>query len=181
MLEQRKLVIPAAHPVLTRKRGNPNGGRPIPPAPALPTEFELRISQLQLTAEMYTSSAALRNWCERNRNRWYVPEWLLEEWGITVDPTFSAVARPNHAESPTQPPLNPPRPGAYNLATTLHNHAEVPMPQYEFYCHACKKTFTKILTLVDYEAGGVVCLHCGSQKVEQCWSVFSVITSRKSA
>jgi hypothetical protein len=22
------------------------------------------------------------------------------------------------------------------------------MPQYEFYCHACKKTFTKILTLV---------------------------------
>jgi putative FmdB family regulatory protein len=55
------------------------------------------------------------------------------------------------------------------------------MPQYEFYCHACRKTFTKILTLVDYEEGGVVCPHCGSQKVEQCWSVFSVITSRKSA
>ena len=55
------------------------------------------------------------------------------------------------------------------------------MPQYEFYCHACKKTFTKIRTLVDYEAGGVVCSHCGSQKVEQSWSVFSVITSRKSA
>jgi putative FmdB family regulatory protein len=54
------------------------------------------------------------------------------------------------------------------------------MPQYEFYCHACKKTFSKILTLVDYEAGGVVCPHCGSQKVEQSWSVFSVITSRKS-
>ena len=61
------------------------------------------------------------------------------------------------------------------------NHAEVPMPQYEFYCHACKKTFTKILTLIDYEAGGVVCPHCRSQKVEQSWSVFSVITSRKSA
>jgi putative FmdB family regulatory protein len=77
--------------------------------------------------------------------------------------------------------LGPPRPGAYNLGTTRHNHAEVPMPQYEFYCNACKKTFTKILTLVDYEAGGVVCPHCRSQKVEQCWSVFSVITSKKSA
>ena len=54
------------------------------------------------------------------------------------------------------------------------------MPQYEFYCHACKKTFTKILTLVDYEASGVVCPHCGSQ-VEQCRSVFSAITSRKSS
>src|ERR1700704_1828210 len=54
-------------------------------------------------------------------------------------------------------------------------------PHYEFYCHACKKTFSKILTLVDYEEGGVVCPHCGSHKVEQCWSVLSVVTSRKSA
>ena len=43
------------------------------------------------------------------------------------------------------------------------------MPHYEFYCHACRKTFTKILTLVAYEEGGVVCPHCGSHKVEQCW------------
>jgi putative FmdB family regulatory protein len=55
------------------------------------------------------------------------------------------------------------------------------MPHYEFYCNACKKAFTKTLTLVDYEEGGVVCPHCGSHKVEQCWSVSSVITSRKSA
>ncbi len=55
------------------------------------------------------------------------------------------------------------------------------MPYYEFYCPACKKTFSKILTFVDYEEGGVVCSHCGSHKVEQCWSVFSVITSRTSA
>ena len=76
---------------LTRKRGNPNWGRPIPPAPALPTEFELRVRQLRLTAEIYTSSAALHNWCEQNKNRCYVPEWLLEEWHITVDPNISAV------------------------------------------------------------------------------------------
>ena len=55
------------------------------------------------------------------------------------------------------------------------------MPHYEFFCHACKKTFTKILTFVDYEEGGVVCTHCGSHDVEQPWSAFSVITSEKSA
>jgi hypothetical protein len=36
--------------------------------------------------------AELRTWCAQNRNRYYVPEWLLEEWSITVDPTFSAAA-----------------------------------------------------------------------------------------
>ena len=78
-------------PAMTRKRGNPNWGRHIPPAPALPTEFELRVAQLQLTTEMYTSSAALQAWCEQNRNRRYIPEWLLEEWCITVD-TYSGAA-----------------------------------------------------------------------------------------
>ncbi len=78
------VVLPAAK----RKRGNPNWGRPIPVVPALPTEFELRVRQLHLTAGMYASSRELRAWCERNRNRCYVPEWLLKEWGIAVDPTF---------------------------------------------------------------------------------------------
>ncbi len=76
----------------TRKCGNPNWGRPIPPAPALATEFELRVRQLHLRAEMYTSSAELHNWCERNRNQRYVPEWLLAEWDITVELNFSAAA-----------------------------------------------------------------------------------------
>jgi hypothetical protein len=75
---------------LARKRGNPNWGRPLPSGPAVATEFELRVNQLQLTAELYTSSAELRAWCERNRNRCYVPEWLLKEWDITVDPSSAA-------------------------------------------------------------------------------------------
>ena len=75
-----------------RKRGNPNWGRPIPSTPILATEFEMQVRQLQLTAGMYRSSDELRTWCERNRNRCYVPEWLLEEWGITVDINFSEVA-----------------------------------------------------------------------------------------
>src|SRR5713101_5898186 len=97
------MAIPVALQATTRKCGNPNWGRPIPPAPALPTEFELLVRQLQLTAGTYTSSLELRVWCEQNRNRCYIPEWLLEEWLITVDPTFSAVARPNRVESATQP------------------------------------------------------------------------------
>ena len=85
------MAIPAL-PVLNRKRGNPNWGRPIPRAPALATEFELQVTQLQLTAEMYTSSRELRIWCDRNRNRVYIPEWLLEKWDITVDAIFSGTA-----------------------------------------------------------------------------------------
>jgi len=74
-----------------------------------------------------------------------------------------------------------PHPGAYNLATTFHNHAEVPMPHYEFFCHACKKVFSKVLSLAEYEKGGAICPRCGSKKVEQTWSAFYAITSRKSA
>jgi hypothetical protein len=42
---------------------------------------------------MYAASRGLRLWwCERNRNRVYVPEWLLEEWGIAVDGIFDRTA-----------------------------------------------------------------------------------------
>jgi len=90
------MVIPVALPTAKRKRGNPNWGRPIAPLLALPTGFEMRVRQLRLTAGMYTSSAELRAWCERNRNRVYIPEWLLEEWGITVDAIFGGVTRPRN-------------------------------------------------------------------------------------
>ena len=86
------MPTPATFPEPKRKRGNPNWGHPIPPAPALATEFELRARQLQLTAETYLYSRELRAWCKQNRNRVYVPEWLLKEWGITVDVTFNAAA-----------------------------------------------------------------------------------------
>ncbi len=86
------MAIPVALPAAKRKRGNPNWGRPIQPSLALPTEFEMRVRQLQLTKETYSSSRELLSWCERNRNRVYIPEWLLKEWGITVDLNFGAVA-----------------------------------------------------------------------------------------
>lgn len=55
------------------------------------------------------------------------------------------------------------------------------MPHYEFACHNCKKHFSKILSLVDYEEGEVVCPNCGSKEVEQCGSAFTALASKKSA
>ena len=86
------MAIPFAFTAAKRRRGNPNWGRPIPPTLALATQFELRVRKLQLTPETYNPSAQLRIWCEQNRNRVYVPEWLLQEWGMSVDPMFSDAA-----------------------------------------------------------------------------------------
>jgi hypothetical protein len=77
---------------MIRKRGNPNWGRPFRPATTLSTEFEMQVSQLHLTPEHYAVSAELRKWCEKNRNRCYIPEWLLKAWDIPVNPYFSGAA-----------------------------------------------------------------------------------------
>ena len=86
------MTKPATIRVAHRKRGNPNWGKSFRPGPVLATEFELQVRQLQLTAEMYTSSPELRAWCERNRDRYYIPEWLLKEWDISVDTDISGAA-----------------------------------------------------------------------------------------
>jgi len=80
--------------LMFRKRGNPNWGRPMPSARGLATAtaFEMQVRQLQLTPENYVFSDQLREWCERNRNRFYIPEWLLKAWDIPVNPDFSGVA-----------------------------------------------------------------------------------------
>ena len=72
-----------------RKRGNPDWGKPPQAVPNTPTEFELQARRLGLTKQTYAASAELRIWCERNKNRCYVPEWLLAEWAITVEPNVS--------------------------------------------------------------------------------------------
>ena len=77
---------------MPNKRGNPNWGRLMPPASILRTEFELQVRQLRLTVETCVFSAELRRWCERNRNRFYIPEWLLDEWGFSVDANLSGPA-----------------------------------------------------------------------------------------
>jgi putative FmdB family regulatory protein len=54
------------------------------------------------------------------------------------------------------------------------------MPHYEFFCNACQKTFSKILTISEHEKE-IACPHCGSKSIEQRWSAFSAVTSKKSA
>jgi putative FmdB family regulatory protein len=53
------------------------------------------------------------------------------------------------------------------------------MPEYDFYCHACNRPFSKTLTPAEYEEGSVSCPHCGSEEVEQRW--FYAAEARHSA
>ena len=78
---------------MAKRRGNPNWGRVMPPAPILATEFEERVQRLGLsTRNEYVLSTALKHWCSDNRNRVYVPEWLLNAWGIKVNLDYGSVA-----------------------------------------------------------------------------------------
>jgi putative FmdB family regulatory protein len=67
------------------------------------------------------------------------------------------------------------------FSIAIRRWGEVYMPHYEFVCNACKKTFSKILTISEHDAERTACPHCGSHEVEQRWSAFSAITSKKSA
>jgi len=64
----------------------------MPPVSILCTEFELQVKQLRLIPEQYVISAELRIWCERNRNTFYIPEWLLDEWEIRVNADLTGAA-----------------------------------------------------------------------------------------
>ena len=74
------------------KRGNPNWGRSGPFPPAIATAFETQVKQLRLTPDQYIASARLRKWCQENRNHYYIPEWLLDEWGLRADADLSGAA-----------------------------------------------------------------------------------------
>jgi len=54
------------------------------------------------------------------------------------------------------------------------------MPQYEYLCKKCNKTFSTIMTLSEYEKGKVACPKCKSKKVEQQVASFFTVTSKKS-
>jgi len=54
------------------------------------------------------------------------------------------------------------------------------MPQYEYACKECKKTFSLIMTLAEYDKGNVACPKCKSKKVEQKFAPFFAVTSKKS-
>lgn len=72
-----------------RKRGNPNWGKPHLPVLAFPTAFDEQARKLGLNEQNCVASEELRRWCERNKDRCYIPEWLLKRWQISVDPNVS--------------------------------------------------------------------------------------------
>jgi len=76
------------------RRGNPNWGHPLPPVTASATEFERLVKQLRLTPQSYGDSVELKRWCQRNKNRCYIPERLLQEWGIEVEFSYGTDPAP---------------------------------------------------------------------------------------
>jgi hypothetical protein len=72
-----------------RERGNPNSGKPAPHAPYVATAFEEQVRKFGLTEQTCVASEELRRWCEHNKDRCYIPEWLLKRWQISVDPNVS--------------------------------------------------------------------------------------------
>ncbi len=72
-------------------RGNPNWSKPYIPVPLLRTEFEQQVEKLGLRPGEYQASPQLENWCRRNANSHYVPEYLLKLWGIHVNESWGAI------------------------------------------------------------------------------------------
>ena len=54
------------------------------------------------------------------------------------------------------------------------------MPSYEYICKECKKRFTLILSISEYEKARPACPKCKSKKVEQVPATFFAVTSKKS-
>ena len=67
------------------KKSHWASGRPAENEPQGPTGFEEELVRLGLDEHSCVASNELRRWCERNKDRYYIPEWLLKEWGISVN------------------------------------------------------------------------------------------------
>lgn len=54
------------------------------------------------------------------------------------------------------------------------------MPVYDYLCKDCHKTFEMALTLAEHDKQPITCPSCGSKNVEQEFSSFFAVTSKKS-
>ena len=56
-----------------------------------------------------------------------------------------------------------------------------PMPEYAFYCRACKKPFTAVMSLAQHDKGVAPCPKCKQRRqVEKRPAAAFVVTARKS-
>ena len=85
-------MIPIIVPGAKRKRGDPHWGQSLMQARVLSTEFEMQVKRMGLTQAQLCASVELKRWCALNRNRVYIPEWLLDAWRMSVNVTPSNVA-----------------------------------------------------------------------------------------
>lgn len=54
------------------------------------------------------------------------------------------------------------------------------MAIYDFYCDRCKKKFTVVRSIKDYDPKRIQCPKCKSKKVERLWGQVYAVTSKKS-
>lgn len=54
------------------------------------------------------------------------------------------------------------------------------MPAYDYVCKDCKKTFTLIMSLAEYDKAKPVCPKCASKHVEQKPATFFAVSAKKS-
>lgn len=52
--------------------------------PEYATEFERVAAEIGVSEQYYEFSDPLRLWVRRHKNSRYVPEWLLDKWGMEV-------------------------------------------------------------------------------------------------
>jgi hypothetical protein len=67
-----------------QNKGNPNWGKAGGdiPIPITPSSFEEMVRQLKLSEKEYRSSTPLKAWAQKHKDSKYVPQELLEAWGI---------------------------------------------------------------------------------------------------
>jgi hypothetical protein len=71
---------------MMKRRGNPNWGKANAPLTIVAqSAFEEQVRKLDLTPDQFVSSVRLREWARLNMGLKYVPEHLLEAWGLNLD------------------------------------------------------------------------------------------------
>jgi hypothetical protein len=70
---------------LSKRRGNPNWGKPDIRTVPGPTLFEEIVKTMRLSPGEYEGSVVLREWVRKNKEHKYVPTDLLKIWGFVVN------------------------------------------------------------------------------------------------
>ena len=65
-----------------KRRGNPNWGKAAPYTVAGPSSFEMVVKTLGLVPRQFEASVSLKDWVLKNKHNKYVPQELLQAWGM---------------------------------------------------------------------------------------------------